>query len=347
MKIKVLLTGASGDIGREVLKELIRNDSNFDIRVLSLGSKKEKKYFQLCANKIQIIWGDIRDLETVNSAVNGVDVIIHLAAIIPPAAEHYPKIAEAVNVGGTKNIIAAILKQKTPPRLIYTSSVSVYGDRIQNPEIRVTDSLKPSMGDVYAVTKIQTEELIQKSKLEWTIFRLSAIMHPHRKIQPLMFHLPLDTPMEICNCTDTAFALVQAIKCDELWGNIYNLGGGENCRIRARDYLHAMFNIFGIDPHILPENAFATRHFHMGHYVDGHKLDHLLRFQRTGLKEHFEDVKKHTSFMKKRAIQMIPKQLIRKYLLSLSEPLQAIKKNNADLILRFYGSREEFELLGL
>ncbi len=346
---KILLTGAFGEVGIETLKELVRR-SNYDIRVFdlkydSLNKINRKKIAKRYIKQIKVIWGDLRNYDEVLTAVNEIDVVLHIGALIPPAADKFPEEAWKINTGGTENIIKAIEVQNKKPRLIYTSSISVYGDRIKNPKIRVGDPFNPSMGDKYSVTKIEAEKLIQSSNLEWTIFRLTAIMNPRMKIQPIMFHLPLDTSLEICRNTDTGYALVQAIECDELVGNIYNLSGGEKCRIIARDYLKANFKIFGLDPNLIPENAFATRNFHCGYYVDGDILEELLHFQREGLKEHFDAVKECVLTSLKLATKILPKRVIKNYLLRMSEPLKAIKRNDEDLIKRFYGTREEFEKL--
>ncbi len=342
MKKKVLLTGASGDVGREALKELLRRKADYDTRVLSLTTKRERQLVEPYRDKVEIVLGDIRNPEDVARAVDGVDAVIHLAALIPPAADRHPELARAVNVGGTRNLIAAMQAQEKKPRLIYTSSVAVYGDRLQNPDIRVGDPLNASTGDTYAMTKIESERDVQESGLEWTIFRLGAVMNPRIRIKPLMFHMPLDTPMEICRSVDVGYALVQAIACDTLWGNIYDLGGGRKCRIKARDYLQTMLSIFGLNPKAIPENAFATRNFHMGHYVDGDELESLLHFQRGGLKEHFAAVRQKTSACKRFSVKLVPTRIVRSYLAKLSEPLRAVKENNDALIRRFYGSREAF-----
>jgi nucleoside-diphosphate-sugar epimerase len=346
---KILLTGAFGEVGIETLKELIRRKI-YDIRVFdlkydSLNKKNRKKIAKSYINQIKVFWGDLRNYDEVLTAVNKADIVLHIGALIPPAADKFPEEAWKINKGGTKNIIKAMEAQDKKPRLIYTSSISVYGDRIKDPRINVNDPFNPSMGDEYSITKIEAEKLVQSSNLEWTIFRLTAIMNPRMKIQPIMFHLPLDTSLEICRTADTGYALVQAIECDELFGNIYNLSGGEKCRITARDYLKTNFKIFGLDPNIIPENAYATRNFHCGYYADGDKLEELLHFQRDGLKEHFDAVKECVPASLKIATKILPKRVIRKYLLRMSEPLKAIKRNEEEHIRRFYGSREEFEKL--
>ena len=134
MRKKILLTGPSGEVGFEVLNELIRRKDQYQARVLSINAKTEGKIFQPFIDEIEIISGDIRDPAVVNRAVQGVDAVIHTAAIIPPLADENPTLASEVNVTGTRNIVEGIKSQQIPPKLLYTSSISVYGDRVKDPE---------------------------------------------------------------------------------------------------------------------------------------------------------------------------------------------------------------------
>lgn len=111
-------------------------------------------------------------------------------------ADKLPDLAEKVNVSGTMNLIKALQKKSPSAFLLYSSSISIYGDRIETPYIKVTDELKPSFGDEYAKTKIKAEEIIKKSNLNWSIYRFAAIMSPlNIKLDPLLFHMPLKTSL--------------------------------------------------------------------------------------------------------------------------------------------------------
>ncbi|MCJ7622821.1 MAG: NAD(P)-dependent oxidoreductase [Anaerolineaceae bacterium] len=342
MTKKVLLTGASGEVGFEVFKELLRRRNRYSLRILSLDQKRERKLFGQFTEQIEIIWGDLRNPDDVDTAVDGVDVILHTGALIPPAADHHPELAWEVNVGGTFNVLTAMKKQNNPPILIYTSSISVYGDRISEPDIKVGDALIPSTGDEYARTKVEAEKLIRNSGMQWTIFRLCGILHNRMKIQPLMFHMPLETALEFCHNSDAGYALVQAIECDALVGRIFNLGGGNECKIMARDFIHKMLPLFGLPPDTIPEHAFATRNFHSGYYSDGDELDALLGFRRKGLQDYFNKIRNNISPLKRYLVGMIPETIVRNWLIRMSEPLKAVRENNLDLISRFYGSLEEY-----
>ncbi len=345
MKKNILVTGATGSVGFEVLQELIRRKDRYNIRVLSLDTVKERKILQPFANNIEIIWGDICSLEDVTNAVSGADAVLHLAAVIPPLADQQPELAIDVNVGGTRNLLLALRAQLGQPSLIFASSISVYGDRLTDPYIYVDDPLTSSVGDEYARTKIQAEEMVRVSGLSWTIFRLCGILTPKLKIQPLMFHMPLETALEWCHGSDAGLALVNAIGSDAVVKKIFNLGGGETCRISARNFLNEMLPMFGIKPTLIPAYAFATQNFHSGYYADSHKLNDLLHFQRKDLKEYFSEVKTMISPVQKALIKAIPNNVVRKYFVYMSEPIKAIRENNQELIARFYGSREAFERL--
>ncbi|MHA1339594.1 MAG: NAD-dependent epimerase/dehydratase family protein [Promethearchaeota archaeon] len=316
--MKFLLTGAFGLVGQSTIDELLIR--GHDVRAFDIKTKMNKKVAKKYKDKIEIFWGDIRKKEDVEKAVKGVDFVLHVAAIIPPLADQMPKLAEEVNVGGTKNIVEAMEKQDPKPKLVYTSSISVYGDRLKKPMIKHGDPLVPSPGDEYAVTKLKAESIIRESSLDWAIFRLSYITSERKlNLDPLMFHMPLDTKIEICDSRDVAFALVQCCENGDMWGDIYHLGGGERCRITYREYLDDMLRIFGFGGNFLPEEAFAKEGFHCGFY-DTSKSQPKLKYQRHSLRYYYDVVKRkviHRARITK-AFRWIAKPIVKLYLLSKS-----------------------------
>ncbi len=331
--LKVLLTGAAGSIGHETLKVLI--EKNYEVTVIDLPTKKNKKLLKKYMGQAKILFGSINNEELIAKAIKNQDAVIHLAAIIPPLADKNPDLTRKVNYFGTLNIVKAIKKYNKKCFLIYTSSVSVYGDRIDNPWIKVGDKLKASYSDYYAYTKIETEKLIASSHINYTIFRLTGIMG-HPKTDPLMFHMPLNTKIEIASTQDTALALVNALEhTKKLNHHIYNLGGGKKCRTTYRDFITNMFKIYGLNIKFLKESAFAEKNFHCGYFLDSHKLNDILNFQHDSLDSYYARVKSQT----KGLVRNISKILSRPIIYSLnkkSEPLQAKKKNDKNLISRFF-----------
>jgi nucleoside-diphosphate-sugar epimerase len=334
---KILLTGASGTVGFEVLKQLYKLKDRFEITVFDMKSNKAIKKFQPFRKHITVIYGNINnDIDLLKVCYNK-DVVIHLAAIIPPMADEKPSLSYQVNVLGTKNLIRLLEIHSPNAFLLYSSSISVYGDRLHNPMITVNDPLLPSLGDEYAKTKILAEESIQSSKLDWSIFRLAAIMGGH-KISKLMFHQPLETSMEIATPKDTARAFVNAIgKQEQLSKSIFNLGGGVECRITYQDFLARSFEIYGLGKPDFSPKTFAEKNFHCGNYADGDILNDILNFRKDDLDSYFKGVKKKVSPTLK-IITSLFKKPIKKYLQNQSEPLKAYVDQDIKMIDHYFNS---------
>ncbi|HLV42388.1 MAG TPA: NAD(P)-dependent oxidoreductase, partial [Brumimicrobium sp.] len=287
--MKILLTGGSGAVGQNVLKQLCENKDN-EIVAFDVKNKRTQKFYKSFSNKITVHYGDISKKEDVVALAKDIDFVIHLAAIIPPLADLNPSLAFKVNVEGTRNLINALEEHSKNAFFLYASSVSIYGDRLNDPLIKVGDPLDPSEGDEYAKTKIKAELAVQNSQLDWSIFRLSAIMGTdNHKISNLMFHMPLETSMEITTPKNTGRAFANAVNHKaELSKRIFNLGGGEECRISYREFLTRSFKVFGLGKLNFPENSFANHNFHCGYYADGDDLENILHFRKDTITSYFK-----------------------------------------------------------
>ena len=324
-KKNVLLTGASGTVGFEVLKQLLAKDL-YNITVFDKESVVSRKKLLPYEQQVNVLFGDI-SVESDLHSIKDMDYVIHLAAVIPPVADDFPELAKKVNLIGTQNLIKQLELDSPDAFFLYSSSISVYGDRIENPWINVGDALQPSEGDYYARTKILAETSIQNSALDYTIFRLAAIMGNH-KISKLMFHQPLNTALEIATPRDTARAFVNGIeKQAALSKKIFNLGGGASCRISYEGFLKRSFQIFGLGQMNFPKYSFADKNFHCGYYQDGDDLERIVHFRQDSLEDYLKMEAEKVSFGRKFATKLfsIPAKW---YLLQKSEPYEAYKKND-------------------
>ncbi len=333
-KKNVLLTGASGTIGTEIMKQLAQSD-NVRLTVFDIKNARTKKLFAPYERAVDIIWGNISNAEDLKNIPQNLDVVIHLAAIIPPLSDEKPELSRKVNITGTQNLIQQLEKTSPNAFLLYSSSIAVYGDHVQNPFISVHEPLNAGKDDIYAQSKIECEKLIQRCGLDWSVFRLTAIMKNH-KISKLMFHMPLSTIMEICTPPDTARAFVQAIgHRNELTGKVFNLGGGKSCYITYLEFLNRSFQIYGLGKADFPEHAFAERNFHCGMYVDGDELENILHFRNDTIDTYFEDQKRGVN-QAVRFLSTVLRGFIKQGLLLQSEPLKAFKSKNESQMSRFF-----------
>jgi nucleoside-diphosphate-sugar epimerase len=286
---RVLLTGAFGNVGSATLEELL--NKGYEVTAFDLNNRRNRNTAHKYRKRIEIIWGDLRRKEDLIPAIKEKDAIIHVAGIIPPIADVRPKLTEQVNVGGTENIVTVIKEYSPHTKLIFTSSISVYGDRVRNPFIKKTDPFTPNIGDAYANSKIKAEKIIEESGIRYAIFRLAAIIPTTFTLDPLMFHYPLKTSFETCHPSDVGLALTNAVENDEIQNGAYLIGGGEKCRKSYKEFMSDVLEIIGLGRNLLPPEAFATEGAHCG-YLDTEESQRKLKYQRYSLIDFYRTVKK-------------------------------------------------------
>lgn len=308
--MRVAVTGAFGNVGRSTVKALLEQGDAvacFELpgKVNARLARNPRRLFSLnlgapgmesWRDRLHFYWGDIRRQADIEPCLAGAQAVCHLAALIPPAADHDPGLAYQVNVGGTRNLLEAIQGMRRKPLLVYASSVAVYGDRVERPLIQVSDALGPSAGDEYGEQKILCEEALRESGLAWIILRLSYVVWRKKlALDPLMFRMPLATRLELCHTEDAGLAFAHATRSAAAAGSTFNIGGGPSCRTTYRDYLERMFSLFGLGGlRGIPERAFSREGYHCG-WMDSEKAEAALSFQRRDAEYYFSEVRREAS----------------------------------------------------
>ena len=336
MKKSILITGATGTVGKEVLKQLCEN-GNYHISVLCRKSSKNLKALRPYLNHIKLISIDLTREQEFEKLNKTFDVVIHLAAVIPPLADEEPELTHNVNFLGTKYLLNRLEIISPNCFFMYSSSIAVYGDRLNSPNISVSDQLPEHEEDVYAQSKLDTEPIIMASKLEWTIFRLTAIMGvKNHKMTGLMFHMPLSTPMEICMPEDTARAFTNGIeKRDQLKNKVFNLAGGPSCRTSYEEFLGINFRINGLGKVDFPPKTFAEKNFHCGNYIDGDDLENITHFRKHSLEDYIRLNEESIPGIQKFFASLLKKP-IKYFMRRQSLPLKAFKTQDKALMERFF-----------
>lgn len=285
--MKILLTGSTGNVGGHVLPLLL--ERGHAVRCLVLDSKSERKIVSAWKRKPEVVWGSITDRRAVESAVREVDAIIHLAAIIPPLTDQNPKLAHAVNVIGTKNLVEAAGGQSKRVKFIFTSTYDVYGDTQHLKPPRTVD-LPVNPQEEYARHKVEAEQIVRSGNVDWCIFRLASAIPAEMtmKYQSMMFDVPLNDRLEYIHPADAALGLCNAVEHAEVWGKVMHLGGGPRCQLLERDVVQGAFEAIGIGA--LPEEYFNTTHYYTD-WLDTEESQRLLKYQRYTFVDHIAGMK--------------------------------------------------------
>ena len=165
--MRVLVTGASGVFGRDVVRRLALHGHE----VVGLSRSRPDR---LPAGMTEYRAADIRDAAAVGDAVEGVDAVVHLAWTLE--AHRDVSISRAIDVGGTRNIVDAMNRHGVK-RLVFSSSVMSYGANPDNPpRLRETDAQRPDPESPYSVHKLEAERMIVDSGLEALMIRAGTVI---------------------------------------------------------------------------------------------------------------------------------------------------------------------------
>ena len=124
---KLLITGGTGSFGNAVLNKFLDSDIS-EIRILSRDEKKQHDMRVTYNNpKIKFFIGDVRDRDSIRSAINGVDYIFHAAALKQvPSCEFFPVEAVKTNVLGTDNVLSVAISKNVKKVICLSTDKAVY-----------------------------------------------------------------------------------------------------------------------------------------------------------------------------------------------------------------------------
>ena len=123
----LLITGGTGSFGSTILEKF----QNIDIKEIRIFSRDEKKQHDLRVKlnnpKVKFFIGDVRDKESVDNVVNGVDYIFHASALKQvPACEFFPLEATKTNVIGTSNVLISAIKHEVKKVICLSTDKAAY-----------------------------------------------------------------------------------------------------------------------------------------------------------------------------------------------------------------------------
>ena len=246
---KILITGGTGFIGSHLAEKCVKK--GYKVTVFdrynpnyNLGNLKNS----ICRKKIRFIFGDIRDYDSVNNAVKGHDIVLHLAALIGiPYSYVSPNAYIKTNMEGTYNVLESSKNNKVS-KIIVTSTSEVYGSAKYVP-IDEKHPLQPQ--SPYSASKIAADNLAQSYFYSFNLpvmiirpFNTFGPRQSQRAIIPTVIHQILnskdgviklgntETIRDFSYVDDTCQAYIDCITKSKFKGEVINVGSGVQVSIK-------------------------------------------------------------------------------------------------------------------
>lgn len=359
--LTVALSGASGNMGAEVLNALAQSDKIEKVKILLLNARKDRRFGRAALRahpqKIETVYGDIAEIETARKLVRGTDYVINCAAVIPPLADRRPDLADRCNRLGAIAIADAVAElAERQPKLVHISTVALYGHRnYLHPWGRVGDPLLPSVYDYYAVSKLKGERYVLESEVKnFVVLRQTGILHKNmlknNMHDGLMFHTAFNVPLEWVTAEDCGLMIRHLVEYDAegklegFWNRVYNIGGGAENRCTGYDTFEKGFQLIGgSTERFLKPGWNSIRNFHGLWFSDGDELNDRLHYITQNIEDAWRGVlKAHPLYRLARVLppRLIGKLFIERLLSDENSPKHWIETGDTAKIKAFFGSRE-------
>ena len=323
--MKIAMTGVSGNMGSEALCRTLELAEVRLVRVLLTPRRRNarlaKKLRRRYGGRVETVFGRLEDPEACRTLVEGMDYVVHMAAVIPPRSDADPAASEACNFRGTQTLVSAVAAMPRRAKLIHVSTIALYGCRNEkHPFCRVGDPLLISPYDWYSLHKLYGERCVLESGLEhWVVLRQTAMLHNNmlksNMSDGLMFHTCLNSPLEWVSARDSGYLIRRILErdaageVDAFWKKVYNIGAGLRGRQTGYDTFGDGFSVIGgTTESFFRPDWMSARNFHGVWLADSGVLEELFGFQRDGVADVWRQIaKKHRVY---KLAKLVPKKLI-------------------------------------
>ena len=196
----LLITGGTGSFGNAMLKGFLNSDLK-EIRIFSRDEKKQEDMrIEYKNDKLNFVIGDIRDFESINNAMFGVDYVFHAAALKQvPSCEFFPIQAVQTNIIGAENVLEAAARNNIKRLVVLSTDKAVYPINAMG--------ISKAMMEKLAVSKAR-DPRVQNVNAVYTATRYGNVMASRGSIIPLLIkQIKEGKPLTITNPEMTRFMM--------------------------------------------------------------------------------------------------------------------------------------------
>lgn len=286
----VAVTGVTGTMGKETIKQLLSRKYQYKVKAFARPSEVNRQKMRAMAHpNLETVWGDLANYEDIKQLVDGADYVLHIGAMVSPAADKYPEKTLYTNIGSTLNIIKAIKEQPDPDKVhfVYVGTVAETGARTYPIHWgRVGDPINPSIFDYYALSKVYSEMAVFDSGLKhWVSIRQTG-QHPSAEgagEEPIIFHQPVNNVLEWSTSIESGICMANICEDwvpESFWKKAYNLSSGPDYRLTCWELTDLMMKPFGLSiKDLYDADALPFYNFHGHYFSDSKVLDDILHFR--------------------------------------------------------------------
>ena len=295
---KILITGAAGTIGLNVIKYLL-SEGKYEITAIDLKNRGNYKKLRKYRKRINIIYGDITDSTILENIIKETNFVIHLAGVSLPIGNLNQELTYELDYKGTENIVRNIDFYNPDCHLLYASSASIYGVQDKD-EVTVNTKSNLDEKDYYSLAKLDAEDIIKSKLKNYSIYRLPVILTNIVKNNFIYSYNP-NSKLEVVTDTDVGYMFAKAIdKIDKVNKKTFNVGGGENCRTTGKKLNNQILKVFGITKKYFDNKLFIDKRFYSYYFKDSDKLEELLSFRNDSISSYLMRIKRN---VKNRSVQ--------------------------------------------
>lgn len=359
----VFVTGGTGTMGQETIKQLLARAPRFKVRMLARPSDKNRALVKKMAHPfLEVVWGDMGDFDCIRRCVTGADYVLHIGAMVSPAADKYPEQTLRTNIGSTMAIIKAIKDQPNADdiHLVYVGTVAETGDRQYPIQMgRCGDPINPSVHDYYAISKVFSEFQVFESGLKhWVSVRQTG-QYPSAEgagEEPIIFHQPPNNVLEWSTAIESGICMANICEDwvpESFWRKAYNLSSGKEWRFTCWEFTNLALEGMGLtfadtqDP-----RRMAQYNFHGHYFSDADALNDILHFRCIDPKTYQKSIVDAMKAMMANPMiaAMIPGvEAMKAHNVEIGHKRMGydwmMENNETDWINAFFGSREEAEAI--